>query len=58
MAAKTYDFPDFDSLPSVEGQPPGCLWGFFDDGEKKDELGSQSPLLPTHFTREANNLEI
>lgn len=39
MAA--YEFPDFDQLPSVPGQPQGCLWGFFDRGGKKDELGSE-----------------
>ncbi|KAL7918464.1 hypothetical protein ACQKWADRAFT_304106 [Trichoderma austrokoningii] len=38
MAA--YQFPDFDQLPSVPGQPQGCLWGFFDRGSKKDELGT------------------
>lgn len=31
--------PSFDDLPKVEGQPQGCLWGFFDKGQKKDEVG-------------------
>lgn len=39
MAA--YEFPEFDQLPSVLGQPQGCLWGFFDRGADKDELGSE-----------------
>ena len=37
----THDFPAFDDLPKVEGQPQGCLWGFFDKDQKKDEVGSQ-----------------
>lgn len=37
----SYEFPDFDQLPSVPGQPQGSLWGFFDRGGKKDELGSE-----------------
>lgn len=36
-----YEFPDFDELPEVPGQPKGCLWGFFDRDGKKDQLGSQ-----------------
>jgi hypothetical protein len=39
MAA--YEFPEFDQLPSVPGQPQGSLWGFFDRGGEKDELGSE-----------------
>ena len=37
----THAFPAFDDLPKVEGQPQGCLWGFFDKGQKRDEVGSQ-----------------
>ena len=37
----THDFPNFDDLPKVEGQPQGCLWGIFDKDGKKDEIGSQ-----------------
>lgn len=36
-----YSFPAFDDLPSVPGQPQGCLWGFFDKDGNKDELGSE-----------------
>ncbi|GFP60376.1 hypothetical protein TASIC1_0017013800 [Trichoderma asperellum] len=36
----TYEFPEFDQLPPVPGQPQGCLWGFFDRGTEKDELGT------------------
>jgi hypothetical protein len=39
---KEYVFPPFDELPRVEGQPQGCLWGFFNQDGKKDELGSKS----------------
>lgn len=36
-----HGLPTFDDLPKVEGQPQGCLWGFFDKGQKKDEIGSE-----------------
>jgi hypothetical protein len=36
-------FPDFDALPKVEGQPQGCMWGQFDKDGKKDEIGSEYP---------------
>ena len=39
----THGFPSLDDLPKVEGQPQGCLWGFFDKGQKKDEIGSKGP---------------
>lgn len=35
-----YQFPKFEELPKVEGEPQGCLWGFFDKDGKKDEIGS------------------
>jgi len=35
-----HDFPNFDQLPKVEGQPQGCLWGYFDKNGERDELGS------------------
>ncbi|KAG5744562.1 hypothetical protein H9Q69_011572 [Fusarium xylarioides] len=35
-----FSFPDFDDLPVVEGQPKGCLWGFFDVDGQKDQLGT------------------
>jgi hypothetical protein len=38
-------FPPFDELPRVDGRPVGCLWGFFDQDGKKDELGSMSILM-------------
>jgi hypothetical protein len=31
------DYPDFESLPKVEGYPQGCAWGFWGID---DELGS------------------
>ena len=42
----TNPFPAFDDLPKVEGQPQGCLWGFFDKGQKKDEVGTVNLLTP------------
>lgn len=35
-----HPFPAFDELPKVDGQPQGCIWGFFDKDGKKDEIGS------------------
>jgi hypothetical protein len=39
----TPQFPAFDDLPKVEGQPQGCIWGFFDKDGQKDEVGSMLP---------------
>jgi hypothetical protein len=33
-------FPAFDDLPKVDGEPQGCIWGFFDKDGVKDECGS------------------
>ncbi|CAI6341017.1 unnamed protein product [Periconia digitata] len=41
-------FPAFDDLPSVEDEPQGCLWGFFDKDGKKDEIGTINLLSPTN----------
>ncbi|EMC98064.1 hypothetical protein BAUCODRAFT_412047 [Baudoinia panamericana UAMH 10762] len=38
--------PDFDSLPKVEGMPPGCAWGVFDKDGKKDVYGTLNLLTP------------
>ena len=35
-----HQFPAFDDLPKVEGEPHGCIWGFFDKNGVKDECGS------------------
>lgn len=44
-----HDFPHFDQLPKVEGQPQGCLWGIFDKNGERDELGSKSHVsIPKH----------
>lgn len=40
VVGSDHQFPAFDELPKVEGEPQGCLWGFFDKDGKKDELGS------------------
>lgn len=40
--ASGYEFPPFEELPAVCGQPQGSLWGFFDKGAEKDELGSKN----------------
>jgi hypothetical protein len=39
--ARKFNFPAFDDLSGIAGQPQGCLWGFFDIDGKKDELGSK-----------------
>lgn len=48
----TPHFPTFDQLPKVEGQPQGCLWGFFDKEGKKDEIGTLN-LLTSEVVRRA-----
>lgn len=48
IAGRPYQgLPAFDDLPKVEGQPQGCLWGVFDKGQKKDEVGCmwQKPVI-------------
>lgn len=47
-------FPAFDQLPRVEGQPQGSLWGFFDKGNQKDEVGTLNLLTPA-VVRNASN---
>lgn len=42
----SHQFPKFDDLPKVEGEPQGSLWGFFDKNGKKDEVGSTSGSSP------------
>lgn len=39
-AGAGHKFPAFDELPKVDGEPQGCIWGFFDKDGKKDEIGS------------------
>jgi hypothetical protein len=34
-----YTFPEFDDLPEIKGCPKGCLWGFYDIDDTKDEVG-------------------
>jgi len=43
------NYPDFDALPTVQGQPQGCAWGVFDKigSDKKDVLGTLNFLTPT-----------
>lgn len=48
VSIEKYSFPAFDDLPSVPGQPQGCLWGFFDKDGNKDELGSELRHAPLH----------
>ncbi|KAF4556990.1 Hypothetical protein D9617_1g088720 [Elsinoe fawcettii] len=50
-----YIFPGFDDLAPVQGQPQGCLWGFFDRDGNKDELGTLNLLTPA-VVREAAKL--
>jgi hypothetical protein len=49
MTGSEHQFPAFDDLPKVEGEPQGCIWGLFDTNGKKDEIGSMYfPLQPLH----------
>ncbi|KAK8015625.1 hypothetical protein PG991_008513 [Apiospora marii] len=41
-----YTFPKFEDLPPVPGAPQGCLWGFYDKDDQKDEIGSINLLTP------------
>ncbi|KAF2088570.1 hypothetical protein K490DRAFT_39791 [Saccharata proteae CBS 121410] len=41
-----HNFPHFDKLPKVEGQPQGCAWGYFDREGRKDEVGTLNLLTP------------
>ncbi|KAK5019083.1 hypothetical protein LTR16_000677 [Cryomyces antarcticus] len=52
--ASSQQFPHFDALPKVEGQPQGCIWGLFDktDG-KRDEIGTLN-LLTSDVVRQAS----
>ncbi|KAF2681787.1 hypothetical protein K458DRAFT_433559 [Lentithecium fluviatile CBS 122367] len=40
-------FPAFDDLPRVEGEPQGCIWGIFDKDGNKDEVGTINLLTPS-----------
>lgn len=44
MSDSQFNFPAFDDLPKVEGQPQGCTWGIFDKDGEKDECGSKRSL--------------
>lgn len=57
VAGWPFSFPSFDNLPKVEGQPQGCLWGFFDRKGRKDEIGS-TPPCPVHWLHRQSHLLI
>ena len=42
MGTPTPQFPAFNDLPKIPGQPQGCMWGFYDQKGKKDEIGCES----------------
>ncbi|OLN96262.1 hypothetical protein CCHL11_04416 [Colletotrichum chlorophyti] len=42
----TYNLPNYDDLPAVEGMPKGCAWGLFDKDGKKDLYGTLNLLTP------------
>ncbi|KAF2658843.1 hypothetical protein K491DRAFT_689688 [Lophiostoma macrostomum CBS 122681] len=42
----TPQFPAFDDLPKVAGEPQGCIWGFFDQDGERDECGTLNLLTP------------
>ncbi|KAJ9640577.1 hypothetical protein H2204_003205 [Knufia peltigerae] len=43
----TYVFPRFDDLPTVLDTPQGCLWGFYDRNNEKDQVGAINLLTPS-----------
>jgi len=45
-SGSTHVFPAFDDLPHIPGQPQGCMWGYWDNGPIKDELGTLNLLTP------------
>ncbi|KAF2873526.1 hypothetical protein BDV95DRAFT_605027 [Massariosphaeria phaeospora] len=47
LVGSGHHFPAFDDLPKVEGEPQGCIWGFFDTDSKKDEIGTLNLLTPS-----------
>ena len=42
----SWNLPDFDDLPHVEGMPQGCAWGIFDRDSEKDIFGTLNLLTP------------
>lgn len=61
MAAQNFhdkvDLPDFDAIPSLEGLPKGCTWGFWDKDGRKDELGTLNILTPEVVKRAATEIK-
>ncbi|KAH8704967.1 hypothetical protein BGW36DRAFT_284683 [Talaromyces proteolyticus] len=53
-----YVFPAFEDLPQVNDQPIGCLWGFFDQDGKKDELGTLNLLTPEVVKAAATEIQL
>lgn len=49
----TQVFPAFDDLPKIPGQPQGCMWGFWDKGPIKDEVGTLN-LLTSMVVKQAS----
>lgn len=47
LVGSQHQFPPFDQLPKVAGQPQGCIWGFYDKDGKKDEVGAINLLTPS-----------
>jgi hypothetical protein len=45
-SGSTHIFPAFDDLPKIPGQPQGCMWGYWDNGPIKDEIGTLNLLTP------------
>ncbi|KAF3386332.1 hypothetical protein F1880_001662 [Penicillium rolfsii] len=42
----SFQLPEFDELPPIEGMPQGCAWGVFDQDERKDVFGTLNLLTP------------
>lgn len=51
------NFPPFDQLPKVAGQPQGSLWGFFPQSNgEKDQIGTLNLLTPQVVLRASQEI--
>lgn len=57
-SGSTQIFPAFDDLPKIPNQPQGCMWGFWDRGAVKDELGSLNMLTPLVVKQAAAEIKL
>ncbi|KIW13346.1 hypothetical protein PV08_08534 [Exophiala spinifera] len=46
MKLDTLRLPSWEDIPEVPGMPHGCIWGMFDQGGQRDQLGTLNLLTP------------